>query len=140
MPNKYIPRATQIALEKLANGCCEYCKLLQIYYAPTFTNEHIFPTTLGGTDELANLAKACFGCNLSKGKAITAVDPETNQSVSLFHPRKNNWHNHFEWSKDFLRILGKTPIGRATIIRLKMNRPENINIRKVTLGHGHPPE
>lgn len=140
MPNKYIPKTTQTALEKLAKGCCEYCKLLQKYYAPTFTNEHIIPSILGGSDELNNLAKACFACNLSKGKVITAVDPETNQSVPLFHPRKNNWENHFKWSEDFLKIIGKTPIGRATIVRLKMNRPQNINIRTVTLGHGHPPK
>ncbi len=140
MPKKYIPKTTQKQLDKLAKGCCEYCKLLQMYFAPTFTNEHIIPSVLGGTDELANLAKACHACNLSKGVAITAFDTLSKQTVSLFHPRKDKWQDHFIWSEDFLTIIGLTPTGRVTVERLKMNRFASINIRRVTYGHGHPPD
>ena len=140
MPKKYIPKTTQKALEKLAKGCCEYCKALQMYFAPRFTNEHIIPSILNGSDKLENLAKACFACNLSKGMVIKALDSTTNQTVRLFHPRKDKWEDHFKWNDDFLTVIGLTPIGRATISRLKMNRQESINIRRVTLGNGHPPD
>lgn len=60
--------------------------------------------------------------------------------VSLFHPRKDNWKDHFKWSDDFLFMEGVTPTGRATIIRLKTNRTAIVNLRKILIGNGHPPE
>lgn len=140
MPSKYISKATQKELEKLAKGCCEYCKLLQKYAFPKFSNEHIIPSKLNGSNDLSNLAKACPGCNGSKHTAITALDPITNKLVPLFHPRKENWEDHFKWSENYLTMIGLTPTGRATIIRLKTNRPALINLRKITIGHGHPPD
>ena len=98
------------------------------------------PHSLGGTNELLNLAKACDACNGSKHTAISAPDPLTNQAVPLFHPRKDNWHDHFKWSDDLLRMEGLTPIGRATIARLKTNRPAIVNLRRVLIGFGHPPD
>jgi len=139
MPKKYIPKPTQKKLEALAKGSCEYCKILQAFFFPSFTNEHIILISLGGSDNLSNLAKACYGCNGSKYTATKALDPVTNQIVPLFHPRKDNWKDHFKWSDDFLLMIGLTPTGRATIIRLKTNRPAQINLRKVTIGLGHPP-
>lgn len=95
---------------------------------------------MGGSNDLSNLAKACYGCNGSKFTAINALDPITNQIVPLFHPRKDTWKDHFKWSEDYLLMIGLTPKGRATILRLKTNRPAQINLRKVTLGLGHPPD
>ena len=104
-----------------------------------FKNEHVLPLVLGGTSELNNLAKACDACNGAKHIAIQAFDPLTNKVVPLFHPRKEDWHDHFKWSNDLLTIEGLTPSGRATIIRLKMNEEAHMNIRSVTIGKGHPP-
>jgi hypothetical protein len=52
---------------------------------------------------------------------ITAVDPETKETVSLFNPRSQVWTEHFIWSADGLRIVGLTAIGRATCQRLDLN-------------------
>jgi 5-methylcytosine-specific restriction endonuclease McrA len=136
----YIPKTTQNRLDKLAKGCCEYCKQLQKYLTSKLQNEHIQPQTLGGTSDLDNLAKACEACNNSKHTATSAFDPVTNQIVPLYHPRKDNWQDHFKWSTDLLRMEGLTSTGRATIIRLKTNREAHINIRRVTIGKGHPPD
>ena len=140
MPKIYLPKTTQDALDQLANECCEYCKQLQKYLTSTLQNEHILPLFLGGKTELPNLAKACDTCNGSKHIAIEALDPITNQAVPLFHPRNENWHDHFKWSGDLLKMEGLTPIGRATIVRLKTNSSAHINIRRVTIGKGHPPD
>lgn len=140
MPKKYIPKAITDELTKLANGCCEYCKYLQFYALRQFSNDHIIPSSLGGTDELNNLARACESCNGYKFTAVSALDLVTNQVVPLFHPRKNTWQNHFRWSEDFLKIEGLTPTGRATIIRLKMNQERIVNFRGIAIGNGHPPE
>lgn len=64
----------------------------------------------------------------------------TNQIVPLFHPRNDDWYAHFKWRDDFLIMEGLTPTGRATIIVLDTNNQEIINLRRVLIGHGHPPE
>jgi len=40
---------------------------------------------------------------------VTATDPETEQEVTLFNPRKQQWSEHFNWSADGLEIMGITP-------------------------------
>jgi hypothetical protein len=100
--------------------------------------EHIEPA---GGDQLDNLCLSCPSCNLSKGKVTTSNDPETGEIVSLFNPRTQLWSEHFEWIEDGARILGKTPIGRATIERLKMNIERVITSRQVWIKAGaHPPK
>lgn len=46
-----------------AKGCCEYCQMLYDFSPDTFEIEHIISLFEGGTNELANLAFACGGCN-----------------------------------------------------------------------------
>jgi len=59
----------------------------------------------------------------------------------LFNPREHQWNEHFSWSKDGCYILEKTPIGRATITALQLNRKLLVNARKrwVIVGW-HPPK
>jgi 5-methylcytosine-specific restriction endonuclease McrA len=49
------------------------------------------PSSLGGNDERENLAACCYRCNEFKGAKITANDPVTNESVSLFNARLQRW-------------------------------------------------
>lgn len=86
-----------------------------------FEVEHIVPQSHGGLTVGANLAFACRHCNSYKAAATEAVDPETGEVVRLFNPRLDNWFEHFERSSDQLLILGRTPIGRATVMRLRFN-------------------
>lgn len=87
-----------------------------------------------------NLARACQACNGSKYTATTAIDPISGEEVPLFHPRKEDWNDHFKWTTDLLRMEGISPTGRATIIRLKTNRPALINLRQLLINNGHPPD
>ena len=90
---------------------------------------------------LDNLCLSCANCNLSKATATTALDPITKTVVSLFNPRKQKWEVHFSWSEDATEMLGQTPIGRATIIRLKVNRPRaKVARRRWQLAGLHPPD
>lgn len=99
--------------------------------------DHINPK---GTDSLDNLCLACWNCNTSKQTAIQALDPDTNQSIALYNPRKQKWSEHFEWIDSGLRLKGLSAYGRATIERLKMNRPMIIIARKRWVAGGfHPP-
>jgi len=59
----------------------------------------------------------------------------------LFNPRKNAWKDHFIWSDDEIQIISVTPIGRATINTLDLNRNRVLNIRLADKKIGqHPPE
>ena len=89
--------------------------------------EHINPS---GGEQSDNLCLACPNCNLSKASATTAEDPETGKEASLFNPRDQVWDEHFEWEDDYALIRGLTSIGRATVARLKMNRPRIVLARK----------
>ena len=119
-----------------AKGCCEYCQTCEANTGQTLHIEHIQP---GNNNSLENLCLACAGCNLSKGQATQAVDPETETAVALFNPRLQKWHEHFEWDTNGVLIIGKSPIGRATIQRLKMNRRSILIARgRWVLGGFHP--
>ena len=111
-------------------------------YSPDpFAVEHIVPRVAGGGNEPSNLALACQGCNNLKFVSIEAVDPVTGVMVPLFHPRQQRWSQHFLWSQDTTVVVGRTPIGRATVERLRLNREGVVNLRRVlaTIGQ-HPPQ
>jgi hypothetical protein len=60
--------------------------------------------------------------------------------VELFHPRQQQWREHFAWDERFERILGLTASGRATVEALQLNRVELVNLRKLLYATGeHPP-
>lgn len=119
-----------------ADRCCEYCQTCQINIGQTLHVEHINPN---GGDHPDNLCSACPNCNLSKAAATRAADPESNQEVPLFNPRLQKWLGHFEWIENHTQIRGLTPSGRATVARLKMNRPRIVLARQRWVQAGlHP--
>jgi len=68
------------------------------------------------------------------------VDPDSGAEVPLFNPRQDDWCEHFVWSVDGLLIIGLTPMGRATVEALALNRERVINIRAADQIVGrHPP-
>jgi 5-methylcytosine-specific restriction endonuclease McrA len=89
--------------------------------------EHVVARKHGGTNDDSNLALACHRCNLHKGPNLTGVDRSTHEIVPLFHPRHDQWLNHFEVRG--ARIEGKTAIGRATVRVLAMNDARRIELR-----------
>ena len=118
----------QRRVETRARQRCEYCRMHQSLQGASFHVEHIIPTSLGGTDELDNLAWACPGCNLKKSNRMSALDPETETEVRLFHPRLDHWEEHFAW-QDYT-LIGLTPIGRALITAFDLNHERRLRIRQ----------
>ena len=127
-------------VRKRAKHCCEYCFAQEIISHDPFSAEHIIPSSKGGKDELDNLAWSCLGCNYHKFTATTAIDLVSEETVNLFHPRKDIWIEHFKWNEDYTQLIGLSAVGRATINRLKLNRTGLINLRQIlrTVGE-HPP-
>jgi hypothetical protein len=103
--------------------------------------EHIIPRAAGGVDEESNLWLACRLCNNFKSSLSRYPDPQTKRATALFHPRKQTWCDHFEWSDDGIRILGKTACGRATVAALRLNNLVAITVRRYWVEAGwHPPK
>jgi hypothetical protein len=129
--------ATVRLVHNRADYCCEYCQTCQKVTGQAMHVEHIDPD---GGDHPDNLCLSCSNCNLSKALATSAVDPESGDIVPLFNPRLQQWHDHFEWIENGVRLSGKTDIARATIDRLGMNRERVTVSRKVWVKSGeHPP-
>ena len=123
-----------------ANGCCEYCLSRSDFSVETFEIEHIVALILDGTNELSNLAFSCGGCNSRKGKKAFAIDPITGENCPLFNPRIDKWFDHFEWKDAYSKVEGLTPIGRATVEQLQLNRHGVVNLRRALYLMGvHPP-
>ncbi|MCI0682010.1 MAG: HNH endonuclease [Gemmataceae bacterium] len=105
-----------------------------------FEIEHIIPRALDGPTEADNLCLACPVCNNAKRHRISANDPMSGRRVRLYHPRLQEWDEHFRWSDDFGAIVGQTPVGRATVAALQMNHPRVVQIRLLWAALGlHPP-
>lgn len=136
----YIPVAVRREIETQFSQCCAYCHTAERLAAATFEVEHIVPLAAGGETVLANLCFSSPMCNRYKGARQTAVDPQTNNTVQLFHPQQDQWDDHFAWNEESSELIGLTETGRATIDALKINRSQLVRVRKmwVTLGE-HPP-
>jgi 5-methylcytosine-specific restriction endonuclease McrA len=127
-------------VEERARGCWEYCRSQVRFAMQPFSVEHIEPRSREGPTVLDNLAFSCQGCNNHKYTKTEGFDPVTGQVVPLFHPRRQRWADHFRWSDDCTQVIGTTPIGRATVETMHLNRPGVVNLRRVLFLAGeHPP-
>jgi hypothetical protein len=70
--------------------------------------EHVIAQQHLVDDNLQNLALACDRCNAFKGPNLSSVDPVTNAVVHLFHPRIDDWKEHFELVDG--TVVGLTPV------------------------------
>jgi hypothetical protein len=114
-----------------AGGCCEYCQMPQECDVLPFQLDHIRAQKHRGSTTTDNLALACMSCNASKGPNVAGYDPTTDELVRLFHPRLDDWHEHFIWSGPYL--VGRTSIGRATIQVLNINSRERVEHRRLLM-------
>ena len=129
----------RIVMER-AKGCCEYCKSQEIFATQSLSVEHIIPIAKNGTSTSDNLALACQGCNNRKYNRTEAYDPIDGQLAPLYHPRQQSRAEHFIWSDDFTELIGISPTGRATVVRLQLNREGVVNLRQLLSEKNlHPP-
>ena len=109
---------------------CEYCHLPTRGQVATFPIDHIVPRRNGGTTDLSNIALTCPHCNAHKWTAAEGTDPDTDEPAALFNPRRDSWADHFEWAADPPgKLIGLTPVGRATVASLGINDADMIALR-----------
>jgi hypothetical protein len=141
MSSEYVPVALKQLVFDRAAGMCEYCRSQAKYSVDPLVMEHIQPVSRNGKTTAENLALSCQTCNNCKYIKTEALDPATELTVPLFHPRKMVWAEHFTWNDDATKMIGITPTGRATIALLQTNRDGVRNMRRVlTIMNEHPPD
>lgn len=101
----------------------------------SFHVEHIIAKQHRGNDHPSNLDLSCNKCNRAKGPNLSGR--LKGQIVPLFHPRRQRWSRHFRWLR--ARIVGRTKIGKATILVLNLNAPERLLLREVLMAAGKFP-
>lgn len=129
-----LPAALVATVRARAASRCEYCRMSQSLQGASFHLEHIRPLAKAGATTAENLALACPSCNLHKSNRLTVPDPETGQTVPLYHPRTHFWTAHFAWRATTL--LGLTPTGRATVAALDLNHPRRLRVREAEARFG----
>lgn len=125
---KRISPSTREIVRQRADGRCEYCRLPEKITPFSHQVDHIIPPRHGGTDEVDNLAWACFWCNNNKSIDIASYDPETGKLTPLFNPRTQVWKMHFGITDGVIR--GLSPEGRVTVQILQMNTAKRIETRR----------
>ena len=136
----YIPVDLRRRVRAHFSQCCAYCRSNETLTVVTFEVEHIHPLSLGGSTKFENLGLACPTCNRHKSNRVVGITDEGLES-RLYHPHRDRWLDHFDWTISGIFIVGLTDVGTATINLLRMNRPQLIEVRSlwVTVGK-HPPK
>jgi hypothetical protein len=125
-----IDAALRRLVRQRAENRCEYCHCRQDDLAfVTFHVEHIVARQHGGTDDDSNLCLACHWCNFHKGPNLATH--VAGQLVPLFHPRRQQWDDHFVMRDD--EIVGLTTVGQGTVSLLNMNDDDRRELRRAAL-------
>jgi hypothetical protein len=122
--SKKIPEALRREVAIRAGYRCEYCRRPEVDSFIRYQSDHVISRKHGGRTELSNLAHTCPICNNAKGSDLAMILDDEEKLIRLFHPRKDNWFDHFEVLEG--EILHKTEIGGATIKLLKLNDIDRI--------------
>ena len=129
MSSQYIPVALRQLVFDRACGLCEYCRSQAKYSTDPLVMDPIYPVSRGGQTIVDNLALSCQTCNNYKYTKVEAIDPVMEQLAPLFHPRQDQWTEHFHLGDDG-QIKSLSVIGRVTSKPLRFNMPSQIAARR----------
>lgn len=122
-----IPKSLRRLVEQRAEHRCEYCRIpAGVGFFP-HEIDHIIAEKHGGKTSEENLAYTCWRCNRYKGTDLGSFDPNTGEFSFLYHPRLQNWVEHFTF--EGIRLEGKTPEGRVTVTLLRLNNDDRLRER-----------
>jgi hypothetical protein len=130
MTPAYVPVELRRQVRADAGRRCGYCRSPEVLTGIPLDIEHIIPEAAGGPTVRENLWMACHRCNQFKGDRTLVTDPVTNELMHLFNPRTQEWQAHFAWSPDGILIVGMTPVGRATVVALRLNNEFVVEARR----------
>jgi hypothetical protein len=137
----HIPKVLRAKVAAQAKNRCGYCLMQEEVVGMAMEIDHLIPKSQQGSNKEENLWLACSTCNDIKNDRTVDIDPLSGDKIALFNPRTQIWREHFAWTDKGERIIGLTPVGRATVIALKLNRVYLIRARRIWVKAGvHPPD
>lgn len=120
---------------------CVYRQTSQENSGQRLQIDHIVPRSHDGQTAIDNLCLACSSFNSHKQAQQAYTDPQTGDTVLLFHPLQQAWNEHPAWDESNTLIAGLTACGRATIAALNMNNSAVVWARRRWVEAGwHPPQ
>ena len=134
MASTRIPVALRRLVSARAARRCEYCLVPELITFASHEIDHIIAQKHDGATESDNLALSCTLCNKHKGSDIASLDPDTGELAALYHPRLQNWSDHFRLHN--AEILPLTPTGRVTVRLLHLNDPDRLQERELLTAAG----
>lgn len=134
MSKAYVSSALRRLVYDRAKGACEYCLMPEIAMLASHEVDHVIAEKHGGSTDENNLALSCTVCNKYKGSDLASIDPETGEITRLYHPRRDQWQEHFQLQGS--NIVPLTSIGRVTVKLLQLNRSERQKERQVLIEAG----
>jgi hypothetical protein len=96
--------------------------------------DHVIAVQHQGETATENLALCCPFCNQHKGPNVGGIDAQAKEFVRLFHPRVDSWDEHFFWNGP--AIVGRTAVGRVTVMVLAMNDELQVANREALMTAG----
>jgi len=91
----HVPVALRRHVRERAGELCEYCRIPESMTWSLHTLDHVIAEKHGGATAAENLALACTLCNSRKGSDLASIDEQTGFIEPLFHPRRDQWSEHF---------------------------------------------
>ena len=134
---RYIPDKYRSQVIKRAQNLCEYCLIHEDDAFYSFEIDHIISLKHGGLTEIDNLAYACLYCNRYKGSDVGSVLLPELEFVRFYHPRNDNWYDHFSLQR--YQIVPLSKIGEATIKILEINHINRLIERQILIEMGRYP-
>jgi hypothetical protein len=129
MSKTYISAPLRRLVYERAHKACEYCLIPEIAVFASHEIDHVIAEKHGGQTEADNLALSCVVCNKYKGSDLASIDPATREIIRLYHPRQDDWREHFQLEAGSISPL--TSIGQVTVQLLQINRPERVEERRL---------
>ena len=130
----YIPDALRREVIARAESRCEYCRIHQEDRLFAHEIDHVIAEKHGGQTQSDNLSLACAECNRYKGSDLCSFDSVTETIVPLFHPRRDQWDEHFRVADGVIDALSAS--GRVTVRLLQFNRLDAVERRRFLIKQG----
>jgi HNH endonuclease len=125
----YLSEKKRLFVLERASYCCEYCLLHRDTAFWKHEIDHIISTKHEGSDDVENLASACFYCNRNKGTDVGSI--YNGDFIRFFNPRIDVWSDHFRIEDTIIEPL--TPIGFVTAKILGFNQVDRVIERQILI-------
>lgn len=119
MERPYLNLELRRLVTERGDNLCEYCLISEHDTILGCAIDHIISIKHGGSSNIDNLAYCCVYCNRFKGSDIGSIILDKKEFVRFYHPRWDNWGEHFKLNNSTIESL--TNIGQVTARILGFN-------------------